>query len=210
MSSLEALDPRWVNGAAAAAGLAALYGAWRGLLLWQRKRAARARLARLDAMSFRRLSSVVLPDGNGGLVHLDHLLLTPRGLLVVDERRITGIIFGSELMDDWTQMAGRGLRRTFPNPLRPLYDRLAAVRALAGEGIPVDGRVVFADKAQFPKGHPHLVLRAASFGAEFPAVDRNVLQPDARWVEAYERIEVAAQPSPSPSPAMPVWRAMGN
>ena len=30
----------------------------------------------------------------GGFIHIDHLLLTPRGVLVLDTRRVAGLIFG--------------------------------------------------------------------------------------------------------------------
>ena len=33
---------------------------------------------------------VLVPDGMGGFIHIDHLLLTPRGLLVLDTRRVAG------------------------------------------------------------------------------------------------------------------------
>ena len=181
--------------AAVLAGVVLVTLVYLGVRAWRRRRAERERLARIDSVCFRRLSSVLVPDGNGGQLHLDHLLLMPRGLLVVAERELEGVVFGSQLMDDWALMpTGRGARITFANPLRPLYDRLAAVGALAGEGVPVEGRVVFPDGAQFPKGHPPLVLRDSSFAADFPAVDRALLEPDPRWVVAFELVAAQAVP----------------
>ena len=181
--------------AAVLAGVVLVALVYLGVRAWRRRRAERERLARIDSVCFRRLSSVLVPDGNGGQLHLDHLLLMPRGLLVVAERELEGVVFGSQLMDDWALMpTGRGARITFANPLRPLYDRLAAVGALAGEGVPVEGRVVFPDGAQFPKGHPPLVLRDSSFAADFPAVDRALLEPDPRWVVAFELVAAQAVP----------------
>ncbi len=182
--------------AAGAAALGLVLLVWLGYLViraWRKRRAERERLARIDSVCFRRLSSVLVPDGSGGQLHLDHLLLMPRGLLVVAERDLQGVIFGSQLMDDWALMpTGQGARITFANPLRPLYDRIAAVGALAGVGVPVEGRVVFPDGAQFPKGHPPLVLRDSSFAADFPVVDRALLEPDTRWVVAFELVAAQA------------------
>jgi hypothetical protein len=186
-------DERWWVAAAVLAVLAVLWISVTVFRRWRLRRRERARLSRLDSVSFRRLSSVLVPDGNGSQLHLDHLLLLPRGLLVVAERDLKGVVFGSELMDHWALMpTGSGARLTFANPLRPLYDRLAAVGALAGEGVPVEGRVVFPDSARFPKGHPPLVLHDGSFTADFPAVDRALLQPDPRWLLAFELVAAQA------------------
>ncbi len=195
MQRLVLQDWQLLAGAGALAFVALVWGLFLVLRAWRRRRAERERLARIDSVCFRRLSSVLVPDGNGGQLHLDHLLLMPRGLLVVAERDLEGVIFGSQLMDDWALMpTGQGARITFANPLRPLYDRTAAVGALAGTGIPVEGRVVFPDGAQFPKGHPPLVLRDSSFAADFPAVDRALLEPDPRWVVAFELVAAQAVP----------------
>jgi hypothetical protein len=182
--------------AASAGALGLVLLVWIGYIVfraWRKRRAERERLARIDSVCFRRLSSVLVPDGSGGQLHIDHLLLMPRGLLVIAERDLRGVIFGSQLMDDWALMpSGRGARITFANPLRPLFDRLAAVGALAGTGVPVEGRVVFPDGAQFPKGHPPMVLRDSSFATDFPEVDRALLEPDQRWVTAFDLVAAQA------------------
>ena len=71
------------------------------------------------------------PTAWAAIIHIDHLLLTPRGILVLDTRRVAGLIFGGDQMSDWTVM-GRS-RFTFDNPQPALYDRIAAVKALAGD-----------------------------------------------------------------------------
>ena len=71
-------------------------------------------------------------------------------------------------------------------------DMVMAVGALAGTGVPVEGRVVFPDGAQFPKGHPPMVLRDSSFATDFPVVDRALLEPDTRWVTAFDLVAAKA------------------
>ena len=53
-------------------------------------------------------------------------------------------------MAEWTVMDG-AQRFTFTNPQSALYDRIAAVKAVAGD-VPVEGRVVFTRRGKFPKG----------------------------------------------------------
>ena len=109
-------------------------------------------------------------NGQGGSLHLDFLLLTARGCIVIDLRDIAGNIFGGDQMTEWTVMH-RDRRYTFSNPQAGLYDRVAAVRALAME-LPVEGRVVFSARGQFPKGLPRYTLMLDSVAAEFPAAER--------------------------------------
>jgi Nuclease-related domain len=177
--------------AVAIAGAAAL-----GLVAYRRYRARRDLIERFRAVSEDRLQDVLLPDGSGGWFHVDFLLLTAAGLVVVDLRDLAGLVFGSEQMTEWTVM-DRQRRTTFANPLGPLYDRVAVVRQLAGDGVPVEGRVVFTARASFPKGHPPLVTRLDSLGLEVERGDPSTVAALAeRHRAAFERIRAAASPSP--------------
>jgi hypothetical protein len=192
---LEDLPLPWLA-AAAAALLVLLALAIPALRFWRRRRARRALLAQLARVSSAHLKDVILPDGNGGWFHVDYLLLTRTGVLVLDLRDLPGLIFGGEQMNEWTVMH-KNERRTFPNPLGPLYDRVAAVRLLAGEGVAVEGRVVFTERGMFPKGHPRLVTRLAALADELPVLpeggDGAATPPlDPVWA----RICAAATPSP--------------
>jgi hypothetical protein len=135
-----------------------------------RRRRARARLnAAITVVGLDSLQDVLVPDGMGGLMHVDFLLLTSRGVLVVDLRDVAGNIFGGDQMTEWTVMAG-AKRSTFQNPQGALYDRVAAVKLLAGE-LPVEGRVLFTKRGRFPKGLPRWTLMVESLRAEFPPAD---------------------------------------
>lgn len=163
-----------------------------GTVFWRRSRARRAVLSRIEAVSGDYLHDVLLPDGNDGWFHLDFVLLTAGGLVVLDLRDLPGHVFGGEHMNEWTVMF-RQRRATFPNPLGPLYDRVAVVRALAGEAVPVEGRIVFTDRTTFPKGHPPEVLRLGSLAGELPPPIEAAL---VALRPAFERVRAAATPSP--------------
>ena len=181
--------------AAGAAGVLVVVAAVAGIVLLRRYRARRALLARIEAVAAAHLQDVLLPDGNGGSFHIDFLLLTAAGIVVVDLRDVAGLIFGSEQMTDWAVMH-KNRRYTFLNPLGPLYDRMAAVRAIAGAGVPVDGRVVFTDRGSFPKGHPRPVIRLASLASELPARGAGGEAVTARFRPAWDRLCAASSPSP--------------
>jgi hypothetical protein len=108
---------------------------------------------------------------------------------------VEGVVFGGEHMREWALMNGHR-RTTFLNPLEALYDRVAAVRALAGD-VPVDGRIVFTERAQFPKGRPPRVLRLASLEAEYPAPEPGPApHPAERYRQAWTELVAQTEASP--------------
>lgn len=166
-----------------------------GYRRWRRHRSRGQLLRSFEAASAAVLKDVLIPDGSGGLLHIDFLLLTGRGLLVVDFRDAAGIVFGGEHMREWAVMNGHH-RSTFLNPLETLYDRVAAVKALAGD-VPVEGRIIFTERATFPKGRPPHVLRLASLEAEYPPPDPGVTpHPAERWRPAWDELLAQCEPSP--------------
>ena len=89
----------------------------------------------------------------------------------------------------------RAQRYTFVNPQTSLYDRIAAVRALAQE-LPVEGRIVFTNRGRFPKGLPRHTLMLDSLPSEFPASDREAMRALLeRWMPGWEAIKRSARPS---------------
>src|SRR5579859_5552332 len=95
----------------------------------------------LRTISDRLVRDVMLPDGIGGFVAVDALVLRGRQIFVLDIRDVEGAVFGSEKMDVWTAM-GRKRRYQFDNPLRPMHDRLTAVKLLVPE-CEVMSRILF-------------------------------------------------------------------
>jgi hypothetical protein len=189
---LRSLDTRTAGSVAGALALIVLL-----LVLWRwyrRRRAAAALLATVTGGAFEYLRDVLVPDGQGGALHVDFLLLTARGCIVIDMRNIAGNIFGGDQMTEWTVMH-REQRYTFANPQTGLYDRIAVVRALVTE-LPVEGRVVFAPRGRFPKGLPRYTLMLGSLGAEFPPAEREQsgAVPEV-WRGDWARLVAACKPS---------------
>jgi hypothetical protein len=160
---------------------------------WRRRGLTSARA--LDAVAIDRLRNVLLPDGMGGQIQIEHLLLTSNGLLVVDVKSFEGTIFASERMEEWTVMGAKG-RYTFPNPLGTLYDRVAALKQLVRD-VPVTGLVLFGDRADFSKGRPRDVLSASELLDKFRRPDQADLE---RLLVAFaphwEHVKEATEPVP--------------
>jgi hypothetical protein len=146
-------DGLWVLGGLA---LVIVLGGF-GITLWMlHRRRQRNVERRLHDASCAILKNALIPDGNGGDIHLQYALLTRRGILVLDIKDVEGHVFGSEGMQDWTVLAN-DRRYTFANPQPGLWDRLAAVKRLTPE-IPVTGYVAFGARARFSKGQPRSVI----------------------------------------------------
>jgi hypothetical protein len=187
------IDPEWIAAGVAIALVGA--GSYVAVGAYQRRSRRKQLLARLDRIAYESAHQVLVPDGMGGYIHIDHLLLTPRGLLVLDTRRVPGLIFGGDQMSDWTVIGRR--RFTFDNPQPALYDRLAAVKALAGD-FPVEGRLLFSNIGKFTKGMPKYVMMLDGIEVEFPQADRSLkgsaaLEP---FAEVWSRVVSQLKPSP--------------
>lgn len=137
-----------------------------GFLVYSWRTNTKSRIKRLiKTLSTESLRDVLLPDGMDGQIHIDYLLLTAKGLLVLDIKDVSGIIFGSDRMDKWTVISGQR-RFTIQNPQGPLFDRVAAVKLIARD-VPVNGLVVFTPGGRFTKGMPSAVAMMDSLVEEF-------------------------------------------
>ena len=165
-----------------------------GWLYWRRRRGPELKQA-IESVAIERLQNVLVPDGMGGHIQVEHLLLTGQGLVVIDAKSFAGTIFASERMAEWTVIGKQG-RFTFPNPLGTLYDRVAALRQLVRD-VPVAGYVLFAGGADFTKGRPRDVLSAAELVERYRRPEREDLE---RLLVAFsphwDRVKAAIEPVP--------------
>jgi hypothetical protein len=176
----------------AAAAVLGFGAAWLGR--WYRQYRMRAALrAAVTAAGSDHLVDMLVPDGMGGGFHVDFLLLTTRGILVIDLRDVQGNIFGGDQMAEWTVMDGPR-RFTFTNPQSALYDRIAAVRGVAGD-VPVEGRIVFTRRGKFPKGLPKFTLMVDSLNAEFPSGEHGMGEQGGYFSDGWTKVKKAVTPS---------------
>lgn len=192
MSNLFGL-PLWLWVLFALAGVAGIV-----VFVIGRVRQVRARKAIdnvISSVAYDELRNVLLPTGAGEQIHVNYLLLTQRGLLVIDLFDVAGMVFAGAKMEQWS-VFGPKRHFTFSNPLPMLYDRVAAVRHVVAGDIPVEGRILFSMRGEFPKGRPDVVLRLDSLQDEFPAVERTPGGASAAFAPVWEQVKKVAQPNP--------------
>jgi len=124
----------------------------------------------LNDIGHDRIDDLLIPNGDEGEIQIDHLLLTSQGLLIVDIKHAVGTVFGSDKMQEWTVISDER-RYTFSNPQAALYDRIAAVRHIVRQ-VPVAGRILFLDGAEFTKGVPSMVCTLDELLYEFGEADK--------------------------------------
>ncbi len=123
---------------------------------WRQERLIRRVIRRLGVRS---MKNIHLPDGTGGEVTIDHLLLGRDAIIVVGVMRFEGLIFGSTHTDQWTQVINRRSYK-FDNPDHKLQDQINSVKLIA-PGVEVSGWHLFGHGAKFPKDKPDNVLQPA-------------------------------------------------
>jgi hypothetical protein len=137
----------------------------------------------LEARSPDVLHDFILPGAYGGLVKIDHAILTAGGILCIQTKHYNGIVFGAEDDAQWTNVDGT-LRRRFLNPLIQNEGRTRALQNVVPD-VPVDNLVVFTGKVEFPTPPPTNVIRISgleSFIAKHVFGPSKVKDWDAAWL----------------------------
>jgi len=156
------------------------------LLINNRKESAsRQMTAILKPYILDEIKAVIVPDGIGGLLEIEHLILMEQGLLLVETYPMSGNMFGAETIDKWTQLLdGRSYK--FANPLRHIRTSRQALMILA-PNIPIFCRVVFNADSIFPKGKPEEVSVLSSLSDDLLKIQSSSLKLD-KSSEVWQRI----------------------
>lgn len=173
-----------IGGATVACGLLLAVVA---IVYRRRRRTLRALLRRI---AWEQLQDVVIPDEVDGEIHLDLALLTPRGILVLEVRHVSGTLFWGDQLEHWTVLDGP--RRTvLQNPLPGMNARRQAVHALVPQA-PVEGRVLLVGRIEIAGEPPPGVVTLEGLVTEIPARGRQPVPPGLG--QAWARLKAAARP----------------
>lgn len=85
---------------------------------------------RLDPAIYRELSDVTLQTERG-TTQIDHIYVSPFGILVIETKCMKGWIFGGARQAQWTQSI-YGKKHKFQNPLRQNYAHIKALQSVLG------------------------------------------------------------------------------
>ncbi len=135
--------------------------------------ALRGSFRSLVLTEYRHFRKLIIPTSRG-TSEIDHLIISPFGLFVVELKRRSGWIFGNEKDKFWTAVHFSD-RFRFQNPLHQNYGHLKALEEVLGIGLdkmfaivvfrgsfefktPVPNNVLFDDFASWVVGHKEVLI----------------------------------------------------
>jgi Nuclease-related domain len=186
MASLTASEQRRLTGLLLLAIVLIMLYLFRNSLRYWREGSHIARVAK--RLGARVLRDVRLPDGMGGEISIDFLVLAADAILVIGVKRYDGLIYGSARIDEWTQSI-RNHSYKFPNPDTYLQQQIGAVRMILPK-TPVRGLHLFSDSAVFPKDKPSNVLQVKDLrgSAPRPRLKDIPAELQAAWVQLIDAL----------------------
>jgi hypothetical protein len=149
-------------------------------------------LARIGAIRVRQvlkaqgptvLHDLVLPGAYGGLVRIDHVVLTAGGILCILRIPCRGLVFGGSDEPQWSNVDGT-VRHRFLNPLISNEGQVRALRETV-PGVPVAGVAVFTGGVEFscaPPANVILISQLQAFIANHVFEPSKVEDWDAVWL----------------------------
>lgn len=128
----------------------------------------------LNRKTYHLFKNVTLPTDHG-TTQIDHLVVSPYGIFVIETKNMGGWIFGGRHQRNWTQAFFR-LRNRFQNPLRQNYAHVAAVRELLGVNPDkVHNVVVFTGPCSFKSETPPQVVQGVFGLARYIRAQSNLV-----------------------------------
>ncbi|MFP8967815.1 nuclease-related domain-containing protein [Pokkaliibacter sp. CJK22405] len=101
------------------------------------------------------VNNITLELANGKTTQIDHVLISPYGIFVIESKHYSGWIFAQEHDARWTQVLNKK-RTPFQNPIRQNYRHVKAIQQLFDFLPPeqIVSLVVFSGSAKFRGGKP--------------------------------------------------------
>ena len=107
------------------------------------------------------LDNVLIPLPDGGTTQIDHIVVSPYGLYIIETKNMDGWIYGNEYDSQWTQVLYKQ-KNTFQNPLRQNYKHCQVIAsALNIDNSLVHSVIVFIGDGEFKTRLPGLHQRTA-------------------------------------------------
>lgn len=141
----------------------------------------------ISGLGAAQIHDVILPDDRG-LAQIDHLVLTPAGIVVLETKNYAGKIYTYGRRKDWVQYIGRR-KNAMHNPQDQNYRHRKAVEHLA-PGVPVQDWVLMIGDARFPNGKPDGVLTLREMKKALRCLDAGDVPP--QIMQAWLAIQTSA------------------
>ena len=130
----------------------------------------------LNANVYRRNHNVIIPS-KSGTTQIDHILVSPFGVFIVETKNMKGWIFGSENQSNWTQVLYRK-KYSFQNPLRQTFRQKKILAEYLGlDESFIHAVVFFVGDCKFKTDLPSNVIKSG-LGSHIKQHKNHVLSPE--------------------------------
>ncbi|QXW26579.1 NERD domain-containing protein [Acinetobacter johnsonii] len=146
----------------------------------------------LDKEKYSLLNDCTLPDEQNQTTQIDHILLSPYGIFVIETKNYKGWIFGGARQKMWTQKIYKKSFK-FQNPLHQNYKHQKVLQTLLSDLVEpawMHSIVVFMPDCEFKSSMPENVFRGAAW-ADYVKGFREELIPEMMLKRIQLRIEKA-------------------
>jgi hypothetical protein len=111
------------------------------------ERKVRKELTKLSPSSYRVLNNIII-KANKGTTQVDHIVISPVGIFVIETKNYKGRIYGNDDSEYWTQSI-YGHKTKFSNPIRQNWGHIYALKNLLREykDLSYHPVILFLDKA---------------------------------------------------------------
>jgi hypothetical protein len=131
----------------------------------------------LDKKAYHLIRNVTLPTADG-TTQIDHIIVSPFGVFVVETKNMKGWIFGSPRQRQWTQKIYRHSQK-FQNPLHQNYKHVKTLQALLGlSDYQMHSIVVFVGDSTFKTPLPENVTKGLGYVRYIRSKKELVLSPE--------------------------------
>ena len=125
------------------------------------------------------LNDVTLPDESTGTTQIDHILLSPFGIFVIETKNYKGWIFGGERQKVWTQKIYKKTYK-FQNPVYQNYKHIKVLESVLSDIIEPEylhSVIVFMPDCEFKTSLPNNVFKGSAWVEYVKGFRHEVISP---------------------------------
>ena len=122
------------------------------------------------------LFNLYIPRENNKFTEIDIVLLTAKGLFVIESKNFKGWIFGNENQKMWTQTLPSGYnchKEQFYNPIKQNSTHIKYLRKIITDSIPIESIIVFSDSCTFKNVNVNVPASAVTNGTKIITANGN-------------------------------------
>ncbi|WDZ51929.1 nuclease-related domain-containing protein [Acinetobacter vivianii] len=125
------------------------------------------------------LNNCTLPDHEQGTTQIDHILISPYGVFIIETKNYTGWIFGNARQKQWTQKIYKKSYK-FQNPLHQNYKHTKVLETVLNDVVApeyIHSVIVFTARSEFKTEMPENVCRGKSWLNYIKGFNQEVISP---------------------------------